>query len=421
METTLKSYVFTFLLLLATTGIEAQVGIGTTTPSSKLEVVGAGTTSATTSLKVGNASSTILSVRNDGLIEMSSTTQGFLPPKMTRIQRNAIPSLTAGLIVWCTDCASNGELQIYNGVTWTNLIGGTAMGSRPDPPTAIVATAGTNQASVSFTAPVSNGGNSITGYTVTSSPGNVTATGASSPIVVTGLSGTSYTFTVVATNVNGNSVASLASNLVTPMECAAFTVTFTYNGSSVTYGRVLSTTGKCWLDRNLGALQVATSSTDIDAFGDLFQWGRGVDGHQLRNSATTSTLSSTDQPGNTNFILTSDSPYDWRSPQNSSLWQGVSGTNNPCPSGYRLPTEEEWLAERGSWGSNNAAGAFASPLKLPQAGYRLGNNGSISPGGEYWSSTVSGLFSREFFFGSGNASTGDLGRTYGLSVRCVKD
>lgn len=73
------------------------------------------------------------------------------------------------------------------------------------------------QATVSFTAPVDNGGSVVTGYTVTSTPGGITATGAASPIVVTGLTnGTSYTFTVHATNAVGDSAESTASNAVTP-------------------------------------------------------------------------------------------------------------------------------------------------------------------------------------------------------------
>jgi hypothetical protein len=83
----------------------AQVGIGTATPSSKLEVVGAGTTSATTSLKVGNASSTIFSVRNDGLVEVSSTTQGFLPPRVelisTAAASNIISNPATGDLLGC--------------------------------------------------------------------------------------------------------------------------------------------------------------------------------------------------------------------------------------------------------------------------------------------------------------------------------
>ncbi|MEI6753051.1 MAG: fibronectin type III domain-containing protein [Paludibacter sp.] len=85
-------------------------------------------------------------------------------------------------------------------------------------PTIGTATAGNAQASVAFTAPTSDGGSSIIDYTVTSSPGNHTATGASSPIVVTGLTnGTGYTFTVTARNSVGSSSASDASNSVTPV------------------------------------------------------------------------------------------------------------------------------------------------------------------------------------------------------------
>ena len=87
----------------------------------------------------------------------------------------------------------------------------------PDAPTIGTATGGNAQASVTFTAPTDTGGTAITGFTVTSSPGSLTGTGASSPIVVTGLSnGTAYTFTVTATNAQGTGPASAASNSVTP-------------------------------------------------------------------------------------------------------------------------------------------------------------------------------------------------------------
>ena len=183
-------------------------------------------------------------------------------------------------------------------------------------------------------------------------------------------------------------------------------------------------TGKIWMDRNLGASQVATSSTDEASYGHLYQWGRGADGHQLRTSGTTTNLSSSDSPGHGNFILAPNTPYDWRSPQNTNLWQGVSGVNNPCPTGYRLPTEAEWNAERLSWSSNNAAGAFASPLKLPLAGGRSSSNGSLySVGsyGHYWSSTISSTGSRDLYFDSSYAYMRTYGRAYGYSVRCLKD
>jgi len=87
----------------------------------------------------------------------------------------------------------------------------------PGKPTIGTATAGNTQASVAFTAPASNGGSAITGYTVTSSPGGLTATGTASPIVITGLTnGTAYTFTVKATNGIGTGSDSNASSQVTP-------------------------------------------------------------------------------------------------------------------------------------------------------------------------------------------------------------
>jgi len=87
----------------------------------------------------------------------------------------------------------------------------------PNAPTIGTATAGAGSASVTFTAPANVGGGAITSYTVISSPGAITGTGASSPITVSGLTnGTAYTFTVVATNAYGSGPASAASNSVTP-------------------------------------------------------------------------------------------------------------------------------------------------------------------------------------------------------------
>ncbi|MBT1062760.1 tandem-95 repeat protein [Bowmanella sp. Y26] len=87
----------------------------------------------------------------------------------------------------------------------------------PGAPTAVTAVAGNSAAQVSFSAPASNGGSAISGYTVTSNPGGLTASGASSPLTVAGLTnGTAYTFTVTATNATGTGSASTASNSVTP-------------------------------------------------------------------------------------------------------------------------------------------------------------------------------------------------------------
>jgi LruC domain-containing protein len=90
----------------------------------------------------------------------------------------------------------------------------------PDAPTIGTAVAGDGLASVSFTAPLDDGGSAITGYTATSLPGGFTGTLSQAgfgTITVSGLTnGTAYTFSVIATNAIGTSTSSAASNSVTP-------------------------------------------------------------------------------------------------------------------------------------------------------------------------------------------------------------
>lgn len=104
MKNKMKNTILTTLLLIAltsTTNSNAQVGIGVTT---------------------GN-------IAASAQLDVSSTTKGFLPPRMTYAQRNAIVTPGAGLIIYCADCGSNGELQYYNGTNWMS----TAMGEGISP------------------------------------------------------------------------------------------------------------------------------------------------------------------------------------------------------------------------------------------------------------------------------------------------
>ena len=119
----------------------------------------------------------------------------------------------------------------------------------PNAPTIGTATAGSGSASVTFTAPSNVGGGAITSYTVISSPGGITGTGASSPVTVSGLTnGTAYTFTVVATNAYGTGPASGASNSVTPavnyIENVFSTYLYTGNGATQTITNGIDLSGK---------------------------------------------------------------------------------------------------------------------------------------------------------------------------------
>jgi hypothetical protein len=115
---------------------------------------------------------------------------------------------------------------------------------------------------------------------------------------------------------------------------------------------------------------------------------------------------------------------------NYDLWQGLNGVNNPCPLGFRLPTESELDQERLSWTPSNAMGAFNSPLKISLAGLRGYSYPNYVFGmgivGAYWSSSVwdeSNSYSLQFDTGSGSTSnilTPSIW-SIGLSVRCIKD
>jgi Fibronectin type III domain len=99
--------------------------------------------------------------------------------------------------------------------------------------------------SVAFTAGAT-GGSSITGYSVTSSPTTTTQSASSSPYTFTGLTaGTSYTFQVAATNANGTSSYSSASNSVTPVVPSSFysiaTATGTGSNNTITFSSIPST------------------------------------------------------------------------------------------------------------------------------------------------------------------------------------
>ncbi|MDB5279681.1 MAG: hypothetical protein JWR61_4636 [Ferruginibacter sp.] len=93
--------IVTALLLFAASVSLAQVGIGTATPVASAQ------------------------------LDVSSSSKGFLPPRMTQAERDAIQSPVPGLMIWCKDCGLVGEIQIYNGAIWTNMTGSYAATQAP--------------------------------------------------------------------------------------------------------------------------------------------------------------------------------------------------------------------------------------------------------------------------------------------------
>lgn len=88
MNTTIKSIFVVCLLSLATTSTIAQIGIGTSSPAASAK------------------------------LEISSTTKGFLPPRMTTTERNAIASPATGLVIFNT---TTNSLETRNSTGWASL------------------------------------------------------------------------------------------------------------------------------------------------------------------------------------------------------------------------------------------------------------------------------------------------------------
>lgn len=189
-----------------------------------------------------------------------------------------------------------------------------------------------------------------------------------------------------------------------------------------------------------GGNNSTNNSGDETLLGGFYQWGRTTDGHQHRNSSKSYTQLTSVLPGNNRFIIHDNN---WLTPADDNLWGAVKTQYDPCPPGWRVPTADEFSALREANDpitivSDNVAMA-GDLLPLPCAGERggstvrdgayTGGTSSQPPQGFYWSSTAYSL-NRAYYFnfyrskfgtGGGNWSTSFIGRTHGLTVRCIED
>lgn len=221
------------------------------------------------------------------------------------------------------------------------------------------------------------------------------------------------------------------------LEC----VSFIYQGQPVTYSTVRGADGKIWLRQNLGSTKVAASLTDTGAYGDLFQWGRWNDGHQLTNSMLKPTAPSPNNPsglsgGNTAFYSAGyNSPSNWwfEGTANDQWTAGspasatVSNGADPCRSigtGWRLPTVDEIEAVLVAENISDISSALASNLKLVPAGMK-DYSGIFSPGTRLylWSSSASPYngSGQHLYISQYSALTNSGSRNGGMSVRCIKE
>ncbi|WP_333797218.1 fibronectin type III domain-containing protein [Rheinheimera sp.] len=145
---------------------------------------------------------------------LTPTFTSSTPGVCTITSLGALTFVSAGTCTINADQAGNSSYLAATQVSRSFTVNAVVPGA----PVIGSATAGNAEATVNFSAPASNGGSSITGYTVTASPGGISRAATASPFVFTGLTnGTGYSFTVTATNSAGTGAASAASNTVTPI------------------------------------------------------------------------------------------------------------------------------------------------------------------------------------------------------------
>ncbi|VVH60809.1 hypothetical protein BAZOLSSOX_2850 [uncultured Gammaproteobacteria bacterium] len=197
----------------------------------------------------------------------------------------------------------------------------------------------------------------------------------------------------------------------------------------LTYELVTSPkTGRVWLDRNLGATQVATKVDDSAAYGDYYQWGRAKDGHQSSTSGTV-TRSTDIVSGHGHFI---HGWADWTDADSSgelriAAWKD-GGKNDICPAGFSVPTEAELTAETTGAKITISTEAASSFLKIPAAGLRnsSGSNAfqNVNDTIFMWVRSARSNSTRSMRLGVFSFSISLYNsdqRSRGLSVRCIRD
>ena len=318
-------------------------------------------------------SQTISATDPDGGTVSYSVVSGAFPTSITLNGSTGVISGTTAdnaanysIVIAATDSGGNTTNRTFTMQTLTAPGAPTVGTATPLSPTS---------ASVSFSAPASNGNSAITGYTVTSSPGSLTGTGSSSPITVNGLTaGTAYTFTVTATNAIGTSSASSATSSITTPKATGGTVVssggFTYHVFSSSGTFTPATSG-------LTSVQVLNI-----AGGGAGGAGAGGGGAGAGGLSYSSSFSVSNGVGVTATIGAGAT--------------GLSGQNGGT------------TAQNGSnsvFGSNTANGGGAGGARLGQANETAaGKNGGSGGGASYNNPSAIGTASQGFNGGQGFAA-----------------
>ena len=367
------------------------------------------------------------------LLELQSTDKGFLLPRLTQAQRDAVVNPATGLMIYNT---SANCLQINYGSpstpSWFPLGCSGTVGMIGCSGANVMGTLISGQAAsgVSASVPYTGGdggtypgqvvsSTGVTGLTATLAAGSFASGGGNVTYAITGTPAAPGTASF-ALNIGGQSCI-----LNAVVFCRAY---------------VAADQWKVFMCHNLAAANTSanplTPSWEIN--GGYWQWGHlGPNPSQWLNTNSpnfahgpTGSGSMLANQGNISGWNTENAP--------NGAWSDATKTaNDPCPQGFRVPTKAQWdgvLANNtqsvtGTWtesATNYSNGRFfGTDLMLPAAGYRNISDGALVDRGEfgdYWSSKESGTDDAHALnFGCCGALTFNFSRRHGFSLRCIAE
>jgi len=222
-------------------------------------------------------------------LDITSTSQGLLLPRLTYAQKTAISNPVAGLILFCSDCGTSGEMQLYNGTNFVNMVGANAQFALPTLSATSASTAITSSSFTTGGSIESDGGafvtdrgvvwNTSTNPTISFSTKTTDGTGIGDfSSSVTGLtSGVTYYVRAYATNSVGtkygpeitvNSAQAVAT-LATTAAASSITATSASSGGNITYngGATVTSSGVVWSTSASPTVALSTKTTDAAATG----------------------------------------------------------------------------------------------------------------------------------------------------------
>ncbi|MFK5976139.1 MAG: FISUMP domain-containing protein, partial [Sulfurovum sp.] len=209
---------------------------------------------------------------------------------------------------------------------------------------------------------------------------------------------------------------------------------FSFTGK--VYCEVYPTDGRTWLDRDLGSPSVCANYMDSTCYGALYQWGRGADGHQKRNSIATNANPDSFPYSSPFHEISSTGNFDWLSTAGGNVetsgfiterqasWSSLT-INSVCPIGWYVPSIAEITALADAEGIVDSASAFISPLHFAVSGSRSTGSSNIEQAnvkGFIWTTDTSSTNNTSYAFTYTETETlwSRAYRATGYSVRCLK-